>query len=61
MHTLVTKNEYDDACNVKHCISHQKFAMQVIEQVIIMDFVYILNWLGKVKKQTVLNSIVQLN
>lgn len=34
MHTLVTKNEYDDACNVKHCISHQKFAMQVIEQTI---------------------------
>ena len=40
MHTLVTKNEYDDACNAKHCISHQKFAMQVIEQVIITDFVY---------------------
>lgn len=33
MHTLVAKNEHDDACTAKHCISHQKFAMQIIEQV----------------------------
>lgn len=34
MHTLVAKNEHDDACTAKHCISHQKFAMQIIEQTI---------------------------
>ena len=33
MHTLVARNEHDDACTAKHCISHQKFAMQIIEQV----------------------------
>ena len=31
---LVARNEHDDACTAKHCISHQKFAMQIIEQVI---------------------------
>ena len=34
MHVLVARNEHDDACTAKHCISHQKFAMQIIEQVI---------------------------
>ena len=34
MHMLVARNEHDDACTAKHCISHQKFAMQIIEQVI---------------------------
>lgn len=34
MHTLVARNEHDDACTAKHCISHQKFAMQIIEQTI---------------------------
>ena len=33
MHFLLAKNEHDDACTAKHCISHQKFAMQIIEQV----------------------------
>ena len=33
MHMLVARNEHDDACTAKHCISHQKFAMQIIEQV----------------------------
>ncbi|XP_044181241.1 inactive ubiquitin carboxyl-terminal hydrolase 54-like [Acropora millepora] len=32
MHMLVARNEKDDACTAKHCISHQKFAMQIIEQ-----------------------------
>lgn len=34
MHMLVARNEHDDACTAKHCISHQKFAMQIIEQTI---------------------------
>lgn len=34
MHVLVARNEHDDACTAKHCISHQKFAMQIIEQTI---------------------------
>ena len=34
MHVLVARNEHDDACTAKHCISYQKFAMQIIEQVI---------------------------
>ncbi|EDO34023.1 predicted protein, partial [Nematostella vectensis] len=34
MHFHLAMNEHDDGCNAKHCISHQKFAMQMIEQTI---------------------------
>lgn len=33
IHFHIANGESEDMCNAKHCISHQKFAMTVIEQV----------------------------
>ncbi|XP_031575312.1 inactive ubiquitin carboxyl-terminal hydrolase 54-like [Actinia tenebrosa] len=34
MHFHLAMDETDDGCNAQHCITHQKFAMQIIEQTV---------------------------